>query len=1132
MADFINQFKESLETGFIDKDLGSELLYQPKLLVNSKNPRQKILSSLLWEFKTCESFFISVAFVTTGGLATIINTLQELEQQNIKGKIVVSQYLNFTQPEALRRLLQFKNIELRIATNVDAHSKGYIFKKKNHYNLIVGSSNLTQNALSSNKEWNLQVSAIEDSKIINKVYQEFEKDFNSASLVTEDFIVEYEKVYNRRKIILSGVEDEIGQQKVIEPNQMQITALENLNQIRIADKIKALIISATGTGKTYLGAFDAKSFNPNKLLFVVHRLNIAKKAMSTFNDVFGGTKSMGIYSGNKREIEKDFLFSTVQTISKNQHLKAFNKNHFDYIIIDESHRSGAQSYVNLIEYFEPKFLLGMTATPERTDGIDIFRLFDHNIAYEIRLSTAMEEQMLCPFHYYGVSDLFIEDEEQDDLKTFNKLTSDERVNQIIVKSRFYGTDNGICRGLIFVSKVEEANKLSLKFNERGFKTIALSGSNSNEERSTTIDLLESDNETERIDYIFTVDIFNEGIDIPKVNQIIMLRPTESAIIFVQQLGRGLRKLNSKSYLTVIDFIGNHSNNYLIPVALYGDTSFNKDRLRKLLSDGSTDLPGVSTINFDKISKEIIFNSIDSANMSLLRDLKKDYSLLKYRLGRMPMMMDFVKSETRDPSLFYVNKNPKLKSYYDFVVKVDSDFESSLGNAHIELLNLFSNEINNGKRIEETIILKELLISDKLEISEFKRIISDTYDYTVSEKTIESVLANLNFEFVRKNKNIIISKDGWIKKHPEFSSILQNDIFKLFLKDTIDYSIHSFSTKYSKAIYNNGFLLHQKYSRKDVCRVLNWDKDISSTVYGYRTNKSSTPCFVTYHKGEDIDDSINYNDHFISPSVFAWESRSNRKIESSEIQKVIESNRVLLFVKKADSEGTEFYYMGDVAILEDFIKQSKMPDTGQPVVHFRFKLDNPVSENLYSYITDRNNETSIKKIDNELEENLTSLEKVTPKLAVPIFTIPLYDLYAAAGSFSEMQTSKEFTLIDVPERFHKEGYFAIKVIGNSMNRRIPNGSICIFKHPVEGSRSGRILLIEYFDRQDPDTQSHFTVKTYTSSKTVTEEGWHHNDIILKPHSYDSTYENIVITVEDIQENQFNVVGEFISILEEL
>lgn len=1126
MADFISQFKKSLETGFIDKNIGSEFLYQPKLLVNSKNPRKKILSSLLWELQTCESFFISVAFLTTGGVATIINVLHELEQKGVQGKIVVSQYLNFTQPEALRRLLQFENIELKIATNVDAHSKGYLFRKKDHFSLIVGSSNLTQNALASNKEWNLQVSAIEDSKIIHKVQQEFESDFNSATPVTSEFIHEYEKLYERKRITLSELDEEKIFENSIEPNAMQTTALSNLADIRSGGKYKALIISATGTGKTFLAAFDAQSQQPKRLLFVVHRLNIAKMAMKTFEKVFSGQKSMGIYSGKKRELDKDFLFSTVQTISKLEHLKVFEPNHFDYIIIDESHRAGAQSYKNLIEYFSPKFLLGMTATPERTDGADIFRLFDHNIAYEIRLNDAMEEQMLCPFHYYGVSDLYIDEKEQDDITLFNKLTSDERVKRIVGKSKFYGTDNGICRGLVFVSKVSEAHTLSKKFNDRGFRTVALSGSNSNEERALAIEFLESENEAEKLDYIFTVDIFNEGIDIPKVNQIIMLRPTESAIIFVQQLGRGLRKLDSKFYLTVIDFIGNHNNNYLIPIALYGDTSFNKDKLRKLLSDGSTDLPGVSTINFDRISKEKIFESIDSANMRLLKDLKKDYSLLKFRLGRYPLMMDFVDSNSRDPYHFVKYS----KSYYDFIGKVDSDFEVDLGNSHSEILRLFSLEINNGKRIEESLILQELLDSESLSVEGFKLSIKEEFNYNVSDETIESVIKNLNFEFVKKDKNIVTLENGRISRHPNFTSLLQDINFTQFLRDSIQYSIYTFRQNYSKSSFTAGFVLHNKYSRKDVCRLLNWDKDISSTVYGYRTNKGSTPCFVTYHKGNDIEGSIDYNDHFVSPSVFAWESRSNRRIESSEIQNVIKSERVLLFIKKADSEGTEFYYMGDVGIIPESIEQGEMKDTAQPVVHFKFKLGKPVPENLYSYITDAKIDTTIPQLDiAPFEMSDTIEEKITPQQETQVFRIPLLDFYAAAGSFSDIQTAEDYSMVEVPEFYNKEGYFACKVIGESMNRRIPNGSICIFKHPVVGGRTGKILIVEYYNKQDIDTQSHFTIKTYSSSKVITEGGWKHERIILKPNSYDASYGDIIISEEDIRDNNFNVVGEFVGIL---
>ncbi|HAW80273.1 MAG TPA: DUF3427 domain-containing protein, partial [Balneola sp.] len=608
MDDLTQSFKHSLHTGFIDKTILSDSNYQPELLINQKNPPKKVLSTILHELENCNQFFISVAFVTTSGVAAIINKLKELEQRGIKGQILVSQYLNFTQPEALKRLLKFKNIDLRIATSGNTHTKGYIFKSKDYYNLIIGSSNLTAQALSTNKEWNIKVSALDESGIVEKVLREFHSDFKEGTPVTRQYIMSYEEIYHSQFLLnrKSKLEDIVESQLLVSPNSMQIEALENLQKLRDEGKNKALIISATGTGKTYLSAFDAKAFKPKKLLFVVHRLTIAKDSLNTFQSVFGKDKTMGLYSGNRKDLDCDFVFSTIQTISKTNHLDNFSKDHFDYIIIDETHRSGADSYLRLIEHFEPKFLLGMTATPERTDGNDIFKIFDYNIAYEIRLSRAMEEEMLSPFHYYGVTDLTIDNIEIDKKTDFNYLVSSERVKRIIEQAKFYGSDNGVTRGLIFCSRKKEAIELSALFNLNGFKTIALTGDNSEDERADSIERLESDNLTEKLDYIFTVDIFNEGIDIPKINQIIMLRPTESAIIFIQQLGRGLRKVDGKNYLTVIDFIGNYENNYLIPIALYGDTSYNKDSLRKLITEGSRMIPGASTINFDKITKERIF----------------------------------------------------------------------------------------------------------------------------------------------------------------------------------------------------------------------------------------------------------------------------------------------------------------------------------------------------------------------------------------------------------------------------------------------------------------------------------------------------------------------------------------------
>lgn len=1120
--DKINEiFNLSLQTGFIDKNIISDENFHPELLVNQKNPPKKVLLTLLKEFENCEEFYISVAFVTTSGVATIINKLIELEKKNIKGQILVSQYLNFSQPEALKRLLQFKNIDLRIVTTGNAHSKGYIFKRNSHYNLIVGSSNLTAQALTTNKEWNIKVSALDDSGIVEKLLNEFHSDFEKATLVNEEFILSYKEIYQKQFLLnkKNNFETLSESHEIITPNSMQKEALENLIKLREEKKDKALIISATGTGKTFLSAFDAKVFNPKKLLFVVHRLTIAKNSLKTFRKVFGNNKTMGLYSGDKRELDSDFVFSTIQTISKITHLENFKKDHFDYIIIDETHRSGADSYLRLLNYFEPKFLLGMTATPERTDGNDIFQLFDHNIAYEIRLNRAMEEEMLSSFHYYGVSDLVINNKEIEKKSDFNLLISSERVNRIIEQANFYGSDNGITRGLIFCSKVNEAIELSTLFNLRGFKTIALTGDSSEEERSKAIEKLESDNLNEKLDYIFTVDIFNEGIDIPKINQIIMLRPTESAIIFIQQLGRGLRKVDGKSYLTIIDFIGNYENNYLIPIALYGDTSYNKDSLRKLISEGSRMIPGSSTINFDEITKEKIFKSIDSANMQLFRDLKEDYNLLKFKLGKIPMMMDFIEHGSRDPFL-YVNYSNSL---YNFITKVEKEHVFKLTKKQEILLELFSKEINNAKRIEESYILNQLILKGKLSISEFKDSIFKSYGFTPNQATIESCLININFLFIRKNEKIIFIKDDSFLFHEEFIENLKNIDFKDFLLDSINYSIITFENLFNRDYYKNGLILYNKYSRKDVCRLLNWDKDISSTVYGYRTNSGITPCFVTYHKSDDIDSTINYNDHFINPSTFAWESRSNRKLESDEIKNVINSERILLFVKKEDGEGTDFYFMGDATIIPDSIEQSYMPDSKLPVVHFKFHLEQPVIDSVYKYITTSKNTKTIEPVI-QIEREVTPLKNTTSSNNL----IPFYDFYAAAGSFSEMQSEKDFTLIEVPENIKfKDDYFACKIVGDSMNRVIPNGSICMFKPDSGGSRNGKIVLVENIDIQDPDFNSAFTIKTYSSIKETTEEGWKHTIIVLRPNSFDSSYKDIIVNEEN--GSGMRVVGEFVSII---
>lgn len=964
MANSNEDFFNNIKAGFIDNSMDTSGQYIPRLLTNEKSEGIKVLSSIIAELNSCEEFWFSVAFLTNSGLQSLINTFQDLKNQQIKGKILVSQYLNFTQPEALKRLLKFENIELRINTNDNFHSKGYLFKKGTYYDLIVGSSNLTASALSTNKELNLKISAKKESYIIQKAIEEFTADFEGSSLVNLDFISRYQKEYESSK---KWQADYLFEQLLINPssvskvspNVMQIEALANLKKLRIEGKNKALLISATGTGKTYLSAFDAKEFNPQKLLFVVHRANIAQAAMETFIRVFGIQKEMGFYSGVRKELDKDFIFSTIQTISKDSHLSNFDPTHFDYIIIDESHRAAADSYQKIFNHFKPKFILGMTATPERTDGLDIFSLYDHNIAYEIRLQKALEIDMLSPFHYFGVTDLTINGNAIEEKADFNLLTSLERVDRIIEQSQFYSCDDGNIRGLVFCSKNEVADELSKQFNQQGFKSISLSGESSEEQRSDAIDALESDDLNEKIDYIFTVDIFNEGIDIPKVNQIIMLRPTQSAIIFVQQLGRGLRKTKGKEYLTVIDFIGNYSNNFLIPIALFGDTSYNKDNLRKLIAGGSNQIPGTSTINFDIISKEKIYLAIDKSNFSLKKDLKKDYDLLKFKIGRIPMMMDFVEHGSRDPFLYVTYAD----SYFQFVSKIESTLVDKLDVTQLAILKLLSNEINNGKRVEESELLRYLIEFERINYEDFKNLINEKYGYKPSERTINSALSNINLYFINRRNTVpglgsneIIDCQNQIIKISIFSKTqLLNPIFKQFLIDNIKCGIHSFSKSFSLSKFKEGFSLFHKYSRKDICRILNWEKNEESTMYGYSIKYQTCPIFVNYRKEDNIASSTKFEDKFLNTKHFQWFSKPRRNLESKDVSAIQGHNDILrlsLFVKKSNGEGNDFYYIGDVKPIDNSFKQTTiLDDHGKSVgvVKVIFKLDYPVEDSLYSYL---------------------------------------------------------------------------------------------------------------------------------------------------------------------------------------
>lgn len=964
--------QNAVTTGFVDDQFESFLDYRPSILTNEPVINEKVLSTILDELRTSESFFLSVAFITSGGVASLFGTLLDLQSKGVSGKILVSEYLNFTEPEALRKILQLSNVELKIARNSDFHSKGFLFTHKSYYTIIIGSSNITHGALTKNKEWNLKVTAHKDSELFKNTIIEFENVFENSHPVTLDYLEKYAFVYHSEKKLRQGLRKALleVEDKSIQPNEMQKKAIENLRNLRELGKNKALLVSATGTGKTYLSAFDVAQVNPKRMLFLVHRRNIAQKAMESYQSILPINKEFGLYSGSTKDTNADYLFSTVQTFSREEHLTKFPPNYFDYIVIDETHRASASSYQKIMNHFKPSFLLGMTATPERTDGLDVFALFDYNIASEIRLHDALANEMLVPFHYYGISEIEVNGKLLDETATINELNRLDRVNHIIENINLFGTDDGINRGLVFCSRQEECLFLADEFNNKGLRSIALTGNSTEEERSRAIDLLETDDLDIKLDYIFTVDIFNEGIDIPRVNQIVMLRPTQSAIIFVQQLGRGLRKREGKSYVTVIDFIGNYQNNFLVPIALFGDKTYIKDNLRKLVHRPEKSIIGASTIYFDRIVKEKIFHSIDTGKLQEKRRMVDDYKILKGKIGRVPSMLDFIEHGERDPYQYITHYN----SYYSFLLGMKEDI-TSIDDSISQLLAFLSKEILNPTRFLDIHLFKNILIQEQISLTEYQTLYENETSIKFEIKTLEHALHVINGHFhtmpvnkkmvkvgIHKTYNLIKLNNEHLEIGQTLKKLVSISDIKNYLLDLCLYSLNTISAKNQEYVKND-FILNNRYSRKDVFRILQWDENpVAQNVGGYMVEKNQRDCaiFVNYHKEEDISESTKYHDRFTSRNEFIWMSKNKRKLYSPDVSQILSQKenqmRIPLFVKKNNSEGVEFYYLGNIYVIKNSAIEKYMNDANGKqvsVVEMTFSLEHPVEKSLYDYLVNSN-----------------------------------------------------------------------------------------------------------------------------------------------------------------------------------
>ena len=822
------EISQGLNFGFIDNSTQSLARYQPALITNQNGT---VLDTLEDELRNSKSFTIAVAFITLGGLLDLKSTLADLAIHGVRGKLITSTYLGFNNPKVFEDLLQIPNLDVRVLEQAGFHTKAYYFKHQDFESALIGSSNLTQNALKKNFEWNLRITSTERGDVIQDIKNKIAQLWQQATPLTHSWIYDYAKDWQPNYSTFRAKKN--NKSNKIVPNQMQQSALEALKELRNQEHAKkGLVVAATGTGKTYLAAFDVQQFNPKRLLFVVHREQILRKAMASFKEVLGGPDSdYGILSGNQKEMTARFIFATVNMVSKKSIREQLGAQAFDYIIIDEAHRVSQNQlgekesmYQRLMNFYKPEFMLGMTATPERTDGTNVYKYFDYHLAYEISLLDSLDNNLLVPFHYIGVTDYEKNGEVIDDKTSLKHLVSDERVNYIIDKTNYYGPRNADVHGLIFVSRIVEGQELAAKLTNKGINAQFVSAKDTVETREQAVRKLTDG----KLQYIITVDIFNEGVDIPILNQIIMMRPTKSSIIFLQQLGRGLRKFPHKDFVTVLDFIGNYDENYLIPMVFDRTHTSNKEKIIKQIVNPK--ISGVSTINFEEVARNRILDAVSRARLNDMNRFKAAYQSLKEKIGqRSPMLLDFAQKGSVDvPAVI-----EKFKTIYDMQTKFESDQPELLTKEQHSYLKFISAEITVSKRPVEAWILKKLLTVDRLTD---KQILSSLQAKNIfcDEETLPNVASVLDFSYfskVKQKKYSHISLTNHANNNwqftSEFKQMLQSTTFKKYFEDALDAKL--FDVQQNPAIYRNRFTIGEKYFRSDIIKILNWEHEPTTLI---------------------------------------------------------------------------------------------------------------------------------------------------------------------------------------------------------------------------------------------------------------------------------------------------------------
>ncbi len=764
---------------------------------------------------------IIVSFIMESGVKILINDLKDAIGRGIEINILTGNYLNITQPQALylirAELGEKVNLRFYSDHSKSFHPKAYIFQYDNGGEVYIGSSNISRGALTNSVEWNYRLSKEGNEEDFLVFLESFNDLWNNHSYdINNEVLKNYSRTWVRPNIYKYVFDDEkYNVNNIVEPRGAQIEALYELKKTREEGFDKALVIASTGIGKTYLAAFDSRDFS--RVLFVAHREEIIKQARDSFS-LISPEKTTGLFFSDEKEANRDNLFALVNTIGKEEYLNEdyFKIDQFDYIVIDEFHHAAANSYKRVLDYFKPKFLLGLTATPERMDNKDVFELCDYNVVYELRLKEAINRGELVSFNYYGIHDNTVNYDEiefkygrYNDQELEVALQIHKRADLIIKNYNKYKSTSA----LGFCSSKAHAEYMAKYFNENGISSVSVySGEQGEytEERDRAISQLKN----KKIRVIFSVDMFNEGLDIPSIDLVMFLRPTQSSTIFLQQLGRGLRKSKGKEKLTVIDFIGNYKKANIIPFLLSGKIYSKNEIIRGSVLD--FEYPEDCHVDFD-LTVIDIFKELSTREISIANRIKQEYYRIKDIVGRVPTRTElFVHMEDEIYSLARrnTNKNP-LRNYLKYLSEI-----GELNDEETKILNSLAGDFIS--MIEKTSMSKTYKMpillafynegSFKLEIDEddvyksFKKFYSiptnavdmlrdlSTKDFVSWEKEQYVNLAKRNpIKFLVQTESIYfyINEKGNMCINRDLASLEKNRIFINHLKDVITFRTKEF-----------------------------------------------------------------------------------------------------------------------------------------------------------------------------------------------------------------------------------------------------------------------------------------------------------------------------------------------------